>query len=359
MTHRRFGRRTGARDLALGLTVAGILAILATVGLTSVASARSHDLKKVSVRMDFIIRGYHSGFYVALDKGWYKDAGLDVSIAEGTGSGATALSVAAGNDTFGLVDATAMIAANIQGAGLKMIANMRARNGAAIMVRKDSGINSPADLAGHTLAITPPGTFFYNIWPIYAAAAGIDVSKVRLVPLSNFVFLTNFIANKVDAMIGLIDGEGSQLQLAHIPARFFPFLDKGIDTISHGLVVKASTIAADPDMVKNFVAATLRGWHYMLDNPFQAIGILQKYYPNINAIQYVARIKALKHVITTPNNAGHPLGWMSARDWGRTTFLLSKYGGLKDIPGGLNNLYTNQFVPPCKSKVKPKNTYCT
>jgi len=345
--------------LGYRLFVAAAAAALLAIGLSTSAGAKTQDLKKVSVRMDFLIRGYHSGFFVALEKGWYKDAGLDVSISEGTGSLATAQSVAAGNDTFGRVDAASMITANAQGAHLKMVANMRGRNGAAVIVRKSSGITTPAELAGHKLAITPPGTFFANLWPLYAKAAGIDTSKVTLVPMSNFIFLQQFEAGNVDAIIGLVDGEVTQLQLAKIPVNVFPFADKGLDTISHGIVVSQSTLDSDPDLVKKFVQISLRGWHYMLDNPNQAIGILQKYYPNIDPVQFVARIKGLKNVITTKNNAGHPLGWMSAKDWGQTTFLLSKYGGVTTIPGGLHNLYTNEFIPPCKHKARRPNTYCT
>jgi NitT/TauT family transport system substrate-binding protein len=342
------------------VVVLALFALLG-VGLSASAGAKSSatQLKKVSIRLDFLIRGHHSGFYVAKAKGWYEDAGLDVSIAEGTGSAATASSVAAGNDTFGFVDATTMVAANAQGAALKMVANMRARNGAAIIVRKDSGINTPADLAGKRLAITPPNTFFYNVWPLYANAANVDTSKVTLVPMSNFIFLQQFQAGNVDAMIGLMDGELTQLQLAKIPARVFPFADEGLDTISHGIVAKASTIQADPALVRAFVRTTMRGWRFMLDNPNQAIGILQQSFPNIDPKQYVARIKGVKKVIQTPNNAGRPLGWMSRKDWGKTTFLLAKYGGITTIPGGLSNLYTNEFIAPCKHKARNPKRYCT
>lgn len=361
MTHVKNDSRRPRRRLSLRILAATFLVAAIGVGVTSSASAQHRDLTKVSLRLDFLIRGHHSGFYVALDKGWYKDAGLDVSIAEGTGSAPTAQSVAAGNDTFGFVDATSMIAANAQGAGLEMIANMRAKNGAAIIVRKTSGITSPTGLAGHKLAITPPGTFFYNIWPLYAKAAGIDTSQVTLVPMSNFIFVSQFLAGNVDGIIGLIDGELTQIQLANVPVNVFPFADKGLDTISHGIVAKKSFVDANPKIVQAFVTATLKGWKFMLDNPNQAIGILQKYYPNINPVQYVDRIKGVKNVITTKNNAGHPLGWMSAKDWGATAALLYKYGGdvYKTIPGGLNNLYTNQFIPPCTHKAPNPNTYCT
>lgn len=339
--------------------------VLATVGLVagvavSAASARPQEDKKITVRLDFLIRGHHSGFFVALEKGWYKEVGLDVSIAEGTGSGATAQLVAAGRETFGFVDATAMVAANAQGAGLRMVANMRARNGAAVVVRKDSAINSAKDLEnGPTIAITPPGTFFSNIWPLYLRAAGVDDTKVKVRSMSNFVFLNAFLTKQVDGLIGLIDGEVTQAQLAGVPVRVFPFAERGLDTISHGIVAKASTIESDPEMVRKFVAATQRGWQFMLDNPNQAVGVLQKYYPNINPAQYVARIKGVRKVLFTPNNVGKPLGWMSRKDWGNTTALLVKYGGLKDLPAGIENLYTNEFIPPCKSKVVPKDRNCT
>jgi NitT/TauT family transport system substrate-binding protein len=348
-----------ARRPLVRITLALVLGLLCTVGLVASASARRTDMQNVSLRLDFLIRGYHAGFYVALDKGWYQQAGLNVTINQGQGSLATAQSVAAGNDTFGFVDASSMIQANAQGAGLEMVANMRAKNGTALIVHGSLGITSPAQLEGHTLAITPPGTFFYNLWPLYAKAAGIDPSKVTLVPMSNFVFLTNFEAGSVDAIIGLVDGEENQLQLAHIPTTVFPFASAGLDTISHGIVVKQSLVQSDPALVKAFVQASLRGWHYMLSNPWQAVAILEKYYPGLNTIQYVDRIKALKQVLTTANNAGHPLGWMSAKDWGKTTFLLSKYGGITTIPAGLNNLYTNEFIPPCTHKATHPNTFCT
>jgi NitT/TauT family transport system substrate-binding protein len=350
---------TTERRLGIKFLVAAAVASLAAVAISSSAGAKPHALKKVSVRMDFLIRGYHSGFYVAREKGWYEAAGLDVSIAEGTGSLSTAQSVAAGNDTFGLVDATSMITANAQGAGLKMVANMRGRNGLAVIVRKDSGITTPAGLEGKKLAITPPGTFFSNLWPLYAKAASVDASKVNLVPMSNFIFLQQFLAGRVDAIIGLIDGELTQLQLAKVKTNVFPFANRGFDTISHGIVAKNSLVESDPATVKAFVQATLRGWHFMLDNPNAAIGILQKSFPNIDPVQYVARIKGVKNVISTANNVGRPLGWMSPKDWGSTTLLVSKYGGVKNIPGGLNNLYTNQFVTPCKHAAPKKpTTYC-
>ena len=118
MNEMRHSRRATGRGFASRLVVVLALTALLGVSLSSSAGAGSSaDLKKVTLRLDFLIRGHHSGFYVALAKGWYKDAGLDVSIAEGTGSAATAQSVAAGNDTFGFVDATTIFTGKVEGSG--------------------------------------------------------------------------------------------------------------------------------------------------------------------------------------------------------------------------------------------------
>jgi NitT/TauT family transport system substrate-binding protein len=342
------------------VAVAVALALAATAGLTSSAAAKPDaPLLDVSLRLDTVVRGHDAGFYVALDKGWYRDAGLNVTINQGTGAASTAQSVAAGTDTFGFVDAASELQANAAGGGLTMVANLRARNGMGIIVRRSSGIAAPAGLAGHTLAITPAGTLLWNLWPSYAEAANIDTSKVTLVPQPSSGSVTSFEDGEVDSIIGRVDVEVTQLQLAHIPVSIFLFADQGLDVLSQGIVVKQSLAHSDPELVQRFVEAMLRGWRFMLDNPNQAVGILQKYYPDLNPVSDVARIKAVKRVIITAGNAGHPLGWMSQADWGKTAFLLTKYGGIAGVPAGLHNLYTNQFIPPCRHKPARPGWYCT
>src|SRR5271170_1210262 len=126
----------------------------ATVALpfAPVRSRAAVPLKPVSMTLDWIYQGPNAGFVVALEQGFYREAGLDVTITPGKGSGSTAQLIASKAAQFGFADGYVVGNGVAKGMSLKSVGSIFRRNPAAMMVLADSGINTPKDLEGKSMA---------------------------------------------------------------------------------------------------------------------------------------------------------------------------------------------------------------
>src|SRR5215471_21306541 len=140
-SRRQFLRHAGA--------AAGLLAV--PLARPAVAQAK----RDVTFRLDWIYQGPHAGFLVAQDKGYYAKAGLNVDLGPGKGSGSTAQLVASKATQFGFADGFVVGNSVSKGMSIKMVAGIFRRNPTAVTVLADSPINSPKDLEGKSIAITP------------------------------------------------------------------------------------------------------------------------------------------------------------------------------------------------------------
>jgi hypothetical protein len=108
---------------------------------------------KVSLRLNWLLSGVHSIFYLGVEKGFYKDAGIDLTIGEGQGSARTVQVVATGGDTFGLVDGGSVIAGASHGAPVKSVLSIMNTSPYGISFLADSGVKTIKDVEGKTLRI--------------------------------------------------------------------------------------------------------------------------------------------------------------------------------------------------------------
>lgn len=138
-----------------------VLAGLAAVGCNP--SSRGAGLTSITLQADWYPQPEHGGFYTALVKGYYQDAGLDVSIRPGGPYVAAAQPVAVGSAQFGLSSSDNILEAIADGQPLVAVAATMQHDPQGIMVRKDSPIHSFADLNGHTVAVKTGATWFEYI----------------------------------------------------------------------------------------------------------------------------------------------------------------------------------------------------
>ena len=132
---------------------------------------------KVSLNLNWFYVGDHSPYFVALDKGWYKEEGLEVNIIPGKGSGDVVKKVDVGSVDIGIVDTGVLIVARAQGAKVKVVCMLFDKSPYCMWMWKDSGINSPKDLVGKKIA-APPGDAQRTIFPALAQANGFDADKI-------------------------------------------------------------------------------------------------------------------------------------------------------------------------------------
>src|SRR5262249_17871918 len=129
-------------------------------------------LEPVILLLDWFPDGYHAPFYVAREKGYFREAGLEVDIKEGKGSGNVAQLVGTKNATFGVSEGAAEAKAIGQDVPVGVVAGVFRRSPLGLSYIRESGINAPKDLEGKTYG-TVPASATHTLWPTFAAANGI------------------------------------------------------------------------------------------------------------------------------------------------------------------------------------------
>jgi len=323
---------------------------------TSAASYRARaaaSLRPVTMTLDWIYQGPNVGFMVARDKGFYREAGLDVAITSGKGSGTTAQLVASKATQFGFSDGYAVATGISKGMAIKTVGSVFRKNPAALIVLADSGVTSPKDLEGKTVAMTA-GSGQFQQWPAFAKGAGIDVTKIRMVNIDPAGVGPALVNKKVDAIGGYAQGYVPAIEIrAKKQVRIFWFADYGVNVVSNGIIVHDDLIGSDPELVRAFVAPTIKGFLYGRQHPDEAVASVIKYLPTADPTIVRRELELSWKTWVTPSTRGKPLGWEAKADWASTVQVLKQYGGVA-TPPAVGALYTNQFVPTGADYVPPQ-----
>ena len=328
-SRRKFLRQAGA--------AAGLLAL-------APRRARAQDKRDVTMRLDWVFQGPNAGFVVAHHKGFYAEAGLNVDIGPGKGSGSTAQLVASKATQFGFSDGYVVGNSVSKGMSIRTVAGVYRRNPTAVTVLADSDINSPKDLEGKSIAITP-GSAQFQQWPAFVKGCGVDASKVRVVSVDPAGTPPALITGQVQAMAGFAQGQVPTVEIrGNKPTRLFWYADCGVNAVSNGIVVHTDLIKEDPELIRAFVAASIKGFIYGRQHPDELVAAVQKFSPTVDAAITRREAELSWQTWVTPATAGRPLGWMAEKDWEQTVEVLKQYGGV-DTPLDAAKLFTNDFVP--------------
>ena len=211
-----------------------------------------------------------AGYYAALWQGFYRDAGLTVEIKPGAGQGQTPLDpvheVTSGNAQFGTGTAELAIRA-AQGQPLLLLAPIFQRSGAAIYYRGDDDYASPGALAKAKVGRLPASSPLDIELATALSAEGVDPDKIDSVPLQPGEAVAALTEHGVDAVPG---SEWNLPWLAHEKRVAFKSInpaDYRVEFYGDTLFTLQRLAAAQPDLVKNFRAASLKGWDYALQHP--------------------------------------------------------------------------------------------
>jgi NitT/TauT family transport system substrate-binding protein len=339
-------RRLLLKNAALA---AGALTLPAAPFVARAATA----LRPVSMTLDWIYQGPNVGFIMARDKGFYRDAGLDVTVTSGKGSGTTAQLIASKASQFGFSDGYGVATAISKGMPIKTIGSVFRKNPAALIVLADSGITTPKDLEGKTVAMTA-GSGQFQQWPAFATGAGIDVTKIRMVNIDPAGVGAALVNKKADAIGGYAQGYVPAIEIrAKKEVRIFWFADYGVHVVSNGIIVHNDLLKSDPDLVRTFVAPSIRGFLYGRQHPDEAVASVKRYLPTVDPAIARRELELSWKTWVTPTTKDKPLGWEAESDWTSTVQVLKQYGGVS-TPPALSALYTNEFVPTGAEYVPPQ-----
>jgi len=336
-SRRQFLRRAGAA--------------LAAAPLARPAFAQK-KLRDVTMRLDWVFQGPNAGFMIAHAKGFYEQAGLNVDIGPGKGSGSTAQLIASKTSQFGFSDGYVVGLSVSKGLDIRTVAGIYRRNPTGVVVLEDSDIKSPKDLEGKSIAITP-GSAQFQQWPAYVKGCGLDADKIRVVSIDPAGTVPALITGKVPAIAGFVQGQAPGVEIrGNKKTRAFYYADCGVTAESNGIIVHNDLIKEDPELIRAFVAASLKGFLYARAHPDELVASVQKFSPTVDAAVTRREAELSWENWVTPATAGKPLGWMAQDDWAKTVEVLKAYGGVT-TPLEAKQLYTNDFVPNGPEFVPP------
>lgn len=301
----------------------------------------SDQLEKVTVILDYVANTNHTGMYVALDQGYYKEAGLDVEIVEPT-EGATATLVAVGKGDFGISyqeDVTIALTSK-DPLPIKTIAALIQHNTSGFVTYADKDIKSPKDFEGKTYAgWGGPGE--EAVLKAVMAKDGADFSKLNMVISDGSGF--EALKDKVDIEWFFEGWDNVKCKLNNFPINYMELrqLDDRLDYYTPVIIANQDTLEQKPEMVKKFLAATEKGYRYAIENPDESAKILQKYAPDysLEMLTMSQEYLAEKYMEDTDR-----WGEMKDEVWNNYTDFMVEYGVIDHaIPA--SDCYTNEFLP--------------
>jgi NitT/TauT family transport system substrate-binding protein len=258
-----------------------LLGLLAAVLVSGTALAQKETPLRFA--LDWRFEGPAAPFFVAIDKGYYKAEGLNVSIDPGSGSVEGINRVASGAYEVGFADINSLIKYRDNPRNLPVKAVMMVYDTPAfsIVSLKKNGIEKPKDLEGKVLgAPAPDGA--YAQWPIFVQANKIDASKVKIENIGFPVREPMLAQGKVDAITGFWFSSYMNLKANGVKGEDIVVLhmrDHGVDLYGNVIVANPDVMRFQPKMVSGFIKATIRGIQETLRDPESAIDSLMKRNP--------------------------------------------------------------------------------
>jgi NitT/TauT family transport system substrate-binding protein len=254
--------------------------LLGVVLFIFAASAFAQKLTPVRFALDWRFEGPAAPYLVAIDKGYYKAEGLDVSIDPGTGSVEGINRVASGAYDVGFADINILVKYrdNPRNLPVKMVMMVYDTPAFSIISLKKNGIAKPKDLEGKVLG-APAGDGAWAQWPIFVQANKIDSAKVKVDNIGFPVREPMLAQGKVDAITGFWFSSYMNLKAQGIPGDQIVVLhmrDWGLDLYGNGIIVNPDFMRFSPKAVAGFVKGTIRGIQETLRDPDAAIDAVIK-----------------------------------------------------------------------------------
>jgi NitT/TauT family transport system substrate-binding protein len=336
------------RGLFLILMLAG-----AALGLGVSAEAQT---TKFPFRLNWTLYGEHAPFFVARDKGFYREEGLEVEIQEGSGSTTVAQLVANASNPVAYVDAATMMRGVGAGMPIKAVGVTLQQSPMAFIYRADAARPTKvSDIKGSRIAITA-GDASLAIFTAFMGKLGMKVEDVQMITVANPAAKEQAVLGKqADALLGYFMDQGPRMQLqTGVKMGWTRLYDMaGVTTLSSAIIVNNDWLkdARNQDLLRRFLRASQRGWQYSFDHRAEAAEIFRKAAPAFTQEIALLEVDGTMTIIRTERTKARPIAWSDADDWKDSQELLEKFAKLKPQPS-ISVYYTNDYLsePPYMPK---------
>lgn len=314
-----------------------LVAGLVAASLTLASAAYAKD----TMRLEWVYQGQFAGPLLALEKGYYKEAGVDMDLLPAGPDLKPAVTVAQGTDNFGIGHPNQVISARANGAPLVMVAQFGHRSASVYIAKKSTGITSIKDMKGHSVGLWFGGD--EHEFLAMLKTAGVNQEDVKIV--NQGFDIIAWLNGDYEVMQATIYNELQQVYRQGIKKDDLVFLDpseSGVAMVNTGIFTTEDMISKHPETVQGVVDATMRGWKEALENPEAAAEIVVKYNPELKKDEQVAQIKAMGELFCSGATLEDKFGESVPGEWETVQKVLLD-AKLIDGPIDFSKGYTNAF----------------
>ena len=302
--------------------------VLAAALAAAALPASAQTLEKFTFALNWFPVGDHAAYWVALDKGYCKAKGLDVTMENSKGSGDVIAKVDTGRADAGIADSAVVIASSSRGTKVKTVGMIFDKTSLNFFSLKSNPIAKPKDLEGKTLG-APPGDSQRQMFPAFAKITGIDASKITWVNIEPAAKIAAVAEKRLDgvgdATTGLplyekAAGKGNVVMM--------PWADYGLNLYSLSIIASEKTMKERPKALKDFLEASYMGWRDVMADPKAAMEIFKKRVPEIDAEALSENMLIGLELMNTDRYAKNGIGWIEDKKMCDSVDLVNTYMGL-------------------------------
>lgn len=323
-----------------------MLRLIVTLGAILLAGpALAAD--KVTLMLNWYVYGEHAPFYYGKEKGFYTAQGIDLEIQEGRGSATVTQVVTAKTVQFGYVDVPTMMRAAVKGAPVVAVGVALQTNPMSAMGFAEKNIKKPEDIKGKTVATTP-GDSLSQIWPLFLKKTGLKESDFKTVSGDAVTKLNAVINGQADLLLGYIMDQSMKIKDA-TGKDVYPikFSDYGVNLVSSGIITNTEYLKEHEDLVKRFMAATLKSIQEASKHPKDAAQAILNANPKGGKIDTLTQgFELTIPLYKDPTGTSKEPLRVSDQNMTETVNVMVEYGGLDaKAKTDLKTYYTNAYLP--------------
>jgi NitT/TauT family transport system substrate-binding protein len=312
--------------------------------------AQEKAMGKVSLALQWLTQCQFAGYYVALDKGFYRQEGIELTIIPGASDINPIYQVSSGVADFGTKWLADFLAAKEKGLPLISIAQVLQNNGLVLISKAKSGIQTPKDFIGKRVGIW----FFGNEIQFFTLMNKLDIPLDRMKIDALKWSIKPFLDDEFDVVMAMIYNEYLRvLDSGHSEKdiNIIDFANYGLNFPGQVIFTKTSILKTRPDLCEAMVRASLRGWAWAMDHPEKTVDIVLKY-DETKSLKRDHQLRQMKAVIKLIKYGNRPLGFHPPD---QVAFVMKSLFQNKVLSRvlDLSEVYTNSVWE--KSRVRMKN----
>jgi NitT/TauT family transport system substrate-binding protein len=323
-----------------------MLRLLVTLGAILLAGP-AFAADKVALMLNWYVYGEHAPFYYGKEKGFYTAQGIDLEIQEGRGSATVTQVVAAKTVQFGYVDVPTMMRGAVKGAPVVAVGVALQTNPMSAMGFAEKNIKKPEDIKGKTVATTP-GDSLSQIWPLFLKKTGLKESDFKTVSGDAVTKLNAVINGQADLLLGYVMDQSMKIKDA-TGKDVYPikFADYGVNLVSSGIITNTDYLKENEDLVKRFMAATLKSIQEATKHPKDAAQAILNANPKGGKIDTLTQgFELTIPLYKDPTGTSKDLLRVSDQNMTETVNVMVEYGGLDaKAKTDLKTYYSNAYLP--------------